>query len=273
MTYDFEINRYKYVKKPDTGYKCLYDADEYDTLANEVKRIFKREFTNETCVRLDDCCQLDDCAVLTVSRINFYDFLLTNFSFFNRAKILDQASVNCLKGFKKLYDRIASDGGVSDFESIINKNYLSNALAVSCLLTDGKSALMTKRNSKVGIANNFYSTTVTGSVDGTDFDNSDLIISCCTREFGEEMNGILLPDQMNVKKIVCGESKIQPIALVDVRVDNLHTFAENVEEYSHFFDEHSSYKICSYDEIETFLQDENAMITEAARTHLEGTIK
>ena len=273
MTFNYNIQSYSYNKVLESPFLCPYTPKEYQVLVELSKKAFNKDFTNDICVRLDGCKQIEGNTILTISRVCFYDFLLTNFLYFNYKKITNASSPKERKIIEQFYLNLTKDETMSCFSDIIEKKQLSNILAVSCLVSDGKKFLITKRNGNVGISNNFYSTTVTGSIDGEDFITDDPIKSCCAREFLEETNYNISPEQMVLKKIVLGQKKIQPIALIDIKVNNIDDIVNSINNYKGFQDENNGYYVCNSNEIKHLLEDNYSLFTEATKTHLEEKLK
>ncbi len=270
MTYDLLVKDYYYIKNSQSKFTLGYSDDDYWKIISLCKRTFNKEFTNEVCVRLDDYYNNDCIIGLQISKAHFFDFLVSNFLLLNFDKLSAQATdeeKNIIGSFR---NAVLSYGELSSFRSIIDNRFLSNNLAVSLIISDKNNVLITKRNGKVGISNNFLSTTVTGSVDESDFLSDDPLKNCCVRECKEELNCLLFPEQIVLKRIVCGHKKTQPIALLDAMVDSVFDVEDSIRSCKGFQEENSNYHIIEKKEIPNLLNDNCIMITEAGRAHLEG---
>lgn len=274
MTIDYRLKDCRYLRNDNTPYKSLYDEEEFDRMLALCKRVFKKDYTNGKTVRLDNCTDEDNKTILSLSRVGFFDFITSNFALFNIDKLLKEADDPDCKLVSRLYERYCQDGPFDSLDRLLSRGYLANTLAVSCLFTDRRGRiLMTKRNSNVGISNDFYSTTVTGSVDATDLESEDPLKECCIRETAEELSFIISAESISLHTIAVGTKKRQPIALADVLVDDIDDVVCELRNSEGFLDENSNYCITDQEGLAVFLANKNAMITEAARTHLEGALK
>ena len=271
MTYDYQIGEYSVSKAEASPFQLYYTDDEYSDIISLCKKTFGRDFTNETCVRLDSCLRSGSKVNLSFSKVHFYDFLATNYLFFNYNKLYENSTPAERSILTKFYREVSSQG-LNSFHAIIDQAFFSNIIAVSLLIHDDTRYLLTKRSSNVGIANDFLSTSVTGSVDADDFEQEDPIISCCQRELTEELNYSLSSSHMKLSKIVCGEKKVQPIALVSAHIDNIEPIIHAFKTHKGFFDENSGYHLCSKNELAFLLTSDRVSITEAARTQLEDAL-
>lgn len=274
MTFDYCIkDSYSYEKIEKTSFECPFTKDVYDSLVHSFPQVYGKKFTNGKCVRLDKCAEIEGKSVLTISSIQFFDFLLTNFLYLNYHKVISVVTGEVKAQIEHFYQSVTRDIGSFSFERIIAKKQLSNLFAISCIISDGERYLITKRNGSVGISNNFYSTTATGIIDDEDFMTEDPVLSCCQREIAEEIGyGIPITD-MKFRHIVCGDDKIQPIALIDAKVDNILRVVDCIKSNNSFLAESSDYALYSKDDIRQLLANNNALLTSAGRTHLEIAIR
>ncbi|SDH26704.1 hypothetical protein SAMN04487901_12147 [Prevotella communis] len=273
MTYNYTIkDSYVFKKTAQSSFERPYSNDVYDCLSNSFLHLFGKDFSNGRCVRLDQCEEIEGKTVLTISPIRFFDFLLTNFLFLNYHKVVTLVNGTPKLQVERFYQSLITDDHEFSFNSIIAKKQLSNLFAISCIITDGERFIITKRNGNVGISNHFYSTTVTGIIDDKDFNNDNPVLSCCKREIAEELGCNIPFDSMFFRHIVCGDDKIQPIALVDVKVDDIQEVVKSLKTNIGFLDESCGYNLCTKDDILKLLANDNAHFTSAGRTHLELNI-
>lgn len=272
MTYDYNIKSYEYEKLDLTLFDSPYSVHVYNSLTLVCKKVFGKNFTNGTCVRLDGCIPGTGRTTLKISQVHFFDFLLTNYLYMNYKKIADAVSGEEKRQVDAFYHSLETGSGVVSFQGIIEKKQLSNIFAVSCIVSDGENFIITKRNNNVGISNNFFSTTVTGIIDDADFGSVDPVLSCCNRELKEETGFDVGVADMVFSRIVCGDDKIQPIALVDVKVENVDNVVNSIKKHKGFFEESSGFFLYSKNEIIALLENNNALMTSAARTHLSIAI-
>lgn len=271
MTYDFSINECVFQRNPSTRFKSNYLEEEKDELILLCKKVFNRNFSNEKGVRLDYCRRSEQTTQIGLSEVFFYDFLLSNFTLFNIEKLQRVATKSQMKLLIRLKDRFNSDGRPTDVDSILNRDYLANTLAVSLLIGDSQGRfLLTKRNGSVGISNGFASVSVTGAIDARDYEANNPFVACCQRELREELNYAIEDSAIKPFMIVCGEKKLQPIVLVNAKVDDIAEIVQSIANYRDFSIENSGLFICDKMELENLLMDERTQITEAARTHLKS---
>lgn len=270
MTFDYYIkDSYSYEKIEKTSFECPFTKDVYDSLVSSFPQLYGKKFTNGKCVRLDKCVDIAGESVLTISSIQFFDFLLTNFLYLNYHKIIPTVTGEVKAQIEHFYQSVTRDDSSLSFERIIAKKQLSNLFAISCIISDGERYIITKRNGNVGISNNFYSTTVIGIIDDEDFMTENPVLSCCQREIAEEIGYDIPIGDMKFRHIVCGDDKIQPIALIDAKVDNILRVVDCIKSNNKFLAESSDYDIYSKDDIHQLLISNTARLTSAGRTHLE----
>lgn len=270
MTYNYTIiNSYVFKKTSKSSFESFYSEEVYNNLSRIFPGLFGKEFTNGYCVRLDHCNEIEGKTVLTISPIRFFDFLLTNFLYLNYHKVVTSVTGITKLQVERFYQSLMTDANDFSFESIIAKKQLSNLFAISCIITDGERFIITKRNGNVGISNHFYSTTVTGIIDDNDFKDDDPVLSCCKREIAEELGYDMPISCMDFKHIVCGDDKIQPIALVEAKVGDIQKVIDCINCNIGFMDESSGYNLCTRNEIRQLLANQSIHLTSAGRTHLE----
>ncbi len=275
MTIDLPIQQHiRYIRQEAASYRSLYSPEENSVLVDLCKRVFKREYTNEGAVRLERCdCDRGETA-LTLSPVFFYDFLTSTFLLFSMDRIMREADERERALVTRLKERYDGEAPIDSLQKLLAEGFLSNILAVSCLIRDRRDRfLITRRNGKVGISSNFYSTTVTGSVDHTDLKADNPLVNCCVREVAEELGLALDPSAIRIHTIAAGIRKLQPIVLADAAVEDLEAVLEAIGRHKDFSLEHNQCAIVTRERLRLFLSDENALITEAARTHLEGAIR
>lgn len=272
MVYEKQISEYECIHNEKSNFKSIFNDEEKTILIELVKRVFNREFTNEKSVRLD-AIEVKDKMKIKVSLSEFYDFLSSNFIVLNLDKLMDysnEVEKELLLRFKKILD----NNKIKCFDDIYNADFLSNIIAVSCVIIDKNGHFfLTRRNNNVGIANGYLSVSVTGSVDGEDYNKNDPFIACCSREIREEL-GFIIDECCDVKfkKFVCGEKKLQPIALIDVIVDDIQKVINTLKSCEGFNEENSKYFICDRDEVKALISNDQYNITEAGLAHLESLL-
>jgi len=219
--YFLKINKIKEYIKQETKFVSLFsDADKNKLIeiyyrSNKNKNIF-----NGISVRLDKATLDDQEATLEISKINYFDLIVSNILCFNLKRWLD----NCLNE-EEIYFCNNKINEIKDkvkihkkFEDIINNEYISNIMAVSVLIEDKNGKIgITKRSSSLNISSGLVSTTATGSVDGEDFNANDPLTNCVKKEVLEEL-GIKV-EEIELKGISISKTKLQPIVLFDARIN------------------------------------------------------
>ena len=240
-------------------------------LVRLAERITGARYANAPCVRLEQIrCDGDGAVALRMSEIRFFDFVSSNLILCNMDRALDEAISAERDALETLVYEHGHAGIPTSVKDILSRHYLSNALAVSCLITDKDGCcLLTRRNSRTGIGNGFLSVSVTGSMEPSDLTSEDPLVTCCARECAEELAFGISPKSTKVSGIVCGVTKLQPVAIVTVLVDSIKTVIDGIECATDFSDENDGYIVCGRDELRMLLDDENMLMTEVGRAHLE----
>lgn len=251
-----ELNNITIKKSNTTEFISPYSEKEKEAILNCLIDE-KANITNEINIRLDSIDELDEKIELQLSRTSFYDLLTTNLS------------VNCnIQTTDKVKNLFTKDGQPKTIENLLSRNYLSNALAVSVLIRDKNGYyLFSKRNSKVAISPNITSVSVTGAVNDKDFEKQNPILSCVKRETYEELGLILTDEQINIKMIVAGEKKLQPVVLCDVIIQNdLTEITKKANDNKKYLEENTRLSIVPSGELLQFLKCNK--MTEAAIEHV-----
>jgi len=268
MTLKKELNNDIRIKKSNTSlFRSPYSEEEKEAIARFFKGNREIDLFNGINVRLEEMAELDRATELTVSITSFFDLLSTNILLLNYDKWVSSADTTMrelISKEKKLFDR---DGEPNSLEDIISRNYLSNAMAVSVLIFDSKgNYLFTKRNNKVAISSNMASVSTTGAIDGEDYCCDNPILECARREVKEELEVEIQSNQIEIREIVAGKSKMQPIVLCDVQIDDVVMAVEIIKQRSCFITEHSEICVVKKENLKQFLQDNS--FTEAATEHI-----
>lgn len=274
MIFEKNLCGYEYIKSKNTNFSSIYNEEDKNILIDLIKRTYNKNFTNGKAVRIDNIKE-ESKMKLYISKSEFYEFLLSNFILLNYNKLDQNASQKEKDLLKKTKARMGSNP-IKKFDDLFKYNFLSNILAVSALIMDRKGKiLLVLRNNQVGISNGFLSVSVTGSVDDKDYLADDPVLSCCFREIKEELSydieGEVL--DLNFKKIVFGENKLQPIALVDILVDDVEKIRLSATKYIKDFNlENSKLMICDKKKLEKILSSKKYKLTEAGLNHLESIL-
>jgi 8-oxo-dGTP pyrophosphatase MutT (NUDIX family) len=146
-------------------------------------------------VRLDEVAIGQNGAlVLTISRVEFYDFLSTNYS-------LESPEIQ---------EATRALGSLESYLDVLACESLANAAAVSVLLADSEGRIgLSRRSRHVHVSSGLYGTTAAGSVDWNDFNEPDPFGACARRELSEELN-LQIP-HLHFEGIVISRQKLQPV--------------------------------------------------------------
>lgn len=108
-----------------------------------------------------------------------------------------------------------------DFDTAVNKTSIYNHIGVSVLIRDKNDrVLLTKRSTRTGISDGYYSTSATGGIKLRDLEKENPIIECAVKELKEELNLIVEPSDLRLNYIALDSKRIQLIAIVDCIIDS-----------------------------------------------------
>lgn len=275
--YEFKIDKnIEYIKSESTIRLPITDSAR-ERMIESFASYKGAKFFNNKVVRLEKIENKDDKIQLTLSLIDFFDFLIINIisaqleGFVQYLKEKGTYSTLCdeiesLKNYRK--DMLQ----VTDFTSLITEGHSSNALAISVLLTDERGDyLLSQRSLKTGIGEMMHSVTATGAVDEDDYHSVDVIRNCVIRELKEELNLCVDEKDLKIASIVAGKKKLQPVAIVNGRVKG--RFSELLESVNDAVDynlEVQKLIISDKEKLETIFHNKN--FTEAIEYHLKSAI-
>lgn len=108
-----------------------------------------------------------------------------------------------------------------DFDTAINKTSIYNHIGVSILIRDkNDKVILTKRSTRTGISDGYYSTSATGGIELCDVEKENPIIECAVKELKEELNLIVKHSSLKLNCIVLDSKRVQLIAIVDCIIDS-----------------------------------------------------
>ena len=108
-----------------------------------------------------------------------------------------------------------------DFDTAINKTSIYNHIGVSVLIRDkNDKVLLTKRSTRTGISDGYYSTSATGGIELCDVEKENPIIQCAAKELDEELNLIVESSCLRMNCIALDSKRVQLIAIVDCIIDS-----------------------------------------------------
>ena len=270
MVHEWPIRNYTYIKRNHTPYKSPFTEEEMQCIINT----YDRQFVNESVVRLDGLSGMGTTTKVHLSLVHFNDFLVTNNLYATSLKIINTDDKKTLKIIEDFCDRVDRDRIFDSLQSFLAKDYLANVLAISVQIYDKLGRyLIVKRNNKVGISKNFMCVSVTGTVSEEDFNEPDPIKACAIRECLEELSYDIEYDLITVSRIACGQSKIQPAAMVNVLVDDVDDIIDNLKGLPGFEEENQAFYKWSKKDILESLNSLTSRYTEIGTAHLLSIIK
>ena len=155
---------------------------------------------NGSTVRLESLVQREDGFVsLSCSCLDFYSFLTSNL---------------LVTPIEKTSDTLGD---------YLSCPYLANIIAVSVLVYDSNSVLLTKRSSTVSLNPNLVGVSVTGGVTLADLKSSDCLRYAVQTEVKEELGLSISFADITVSGLYISEDKFQPVAICFVKVLDLST--------------------------------------------------
>lgn len=161
-----------------------------------ISLMYPRAFNGST-VRLESLKMCSDGSILLgCSTLDFYSFLS-----------------NMLVG--------SIEVGLHNFTNYITCPYLANSIAVSVLVYDSNSVLLTKRSSKVALNPHTIGVSVTGGITAEALQTSDCLRSAVVIEVKEELGLELEFKQVQVAGLYISQDKLQPVAICFVKVSDL----------------------------------------------------
>lgn len=227
----------------------IFTPAERNAILNKYK---KPNLFNGVCIRLDRIW--NQCAYL--SPVMFYDFLCCNIVGFHNRDIM---------AWPKLNNYLAKYGPLDSFEKVLNVVELPNIIGTSTLLHDvNDEFLLVERNTSVSIGSGLFACTSSGSLDVTDIQQPNPIVSCGIRELQEELN---IKCDLWLEGICMPLQKMQPIALLTGKV-NLpwRTILHNMIKAEDFRKENSRLLIVPRDKL--LLMISCYAFTDAASFHI-----
>lgn len=111
--------------------------------------------------------------------------------------------------------------GLHNFTNYITCPHLANSIAVSVLVYDSNSVLLTKRSSKVVLNPQTIGVSATGGVALEDLQTSDCLRSAVVTEVKEELGLELEFNQVQVAGLYISRDELQPVAICFVKVSDL----------------------------------------------------
>lgn len=184
---------YSVVQQPSTFSPYFSEEFQRDLISSLYSSAF-----NGSTIRLESLKLCSDGSILLgCSPLDFYSFLVSNL----------------------LVGSIELDS--HNFINYITCPYLANSIAVSVLVYDSNSVLLTKRSSKVALSPQTIGVSATGGVTADDLQTSDCLRSAVVTEVKEELGLELEFKQVQVAGLYISQDKLQPVAICFVKVSDL----------------------------------------------------
>lgn len=267
--YFLNLNEINCYIKQDTRFKSIFTESDKKKLIEIYCRNKKNSnMFNGVSTRIDKIILNNQKCVLEISKINFFDLITSNILYFNSTIWLESCLNDDEKNFcsKKISEIKSVIDGHKTFEDIICNENISNIMAVSVLIQDKNGKLgITKRAFSLSMSSGFINTSVTGSVDGEDFENEDPLIHCANKEIYEELG--LNVEQLELKGIAISKTKLQPIVLFNAKLnDSWENVIERIKYAKDYKNEVEKFLIVSIPDIPELLNTNE--LTDAARYHI-----
>lgn len=261
----------------DSSFIMPIDIETRDFLVEQFQMHKNATYFNNKVVRLEGIETQNNITDIKLSIVDFYDFLVINImlpQIKSFCKYLQQNEQWNLveKSIEVLMDYSVKMKEKKSFLDIISDGKSTNSLAVSLLLKDemGK-YLLTQRSSSTGISDRLYSVTVTGAIDEEDLRSQNPIISCVKRELEEELGIVISSNNLDVDSIVIGINKMQPIVIVNGKIDgNIEDAICSMNEAKDYSYEIDHLMIVTKEQIRNILNKQS--FTEAVKFHLESVL-
>lgn len=275
--YKYDISKEIVYKVTASSLKMPMDKKERDMVVEAFSSYKEVTYFNTRVVRLESIETKSENIEVKLSLIDFYDFLVINIISFQLEDFIQYLKHNDIwqnlyNAINQLFQYRENMKQVSDFETLICTGMSSNVLAVSVLLSDDNGDyLLTQRGKKVGISERFHSVSATGTVDETDYYSTDPLKNCAIRELHEELNIDINSDNLHIASIVAGKNKLQPIVIVNGKINGTFNELSNkmseAEDFTYEVD-----KLCIVDKklLRKILDEKE--FTEAVEYHLKSLI-
>jgi len=246
----------------------------------EIRRLIflssnKSNIFNGSAVRLDKIENIENQISLHLSEVSFFDFMTSNMVYMSYNNLIsklekDYNAKEDVVLLNKVKNNIEDKGIPDSFDSVLINKGLANIIAISVLVEDsiGNYGLV-RRTSNLAIGSNLLSVTVTGSIDGIDFQENNPILSCVKRELKEEIN--IEVEKIEFNSIAISKKKLQPIFILNCKIpqkwDDIIHLVKKADDYQKEIKEFYS---IPKEFVIDFIEDEH--LTDAGKYHLNKVI-
>ncbi|MBB1555234.1 NUDIX hydrolase [Candidatus Saccharibacteria bacterium] len=236
------IHRVHVQKQPSTYAPPLPKAAR-DQLITTYAKLHGRSVHNSATLNLTDVQLQSGTLSLTVSVLDFFDFLmftvfrepqqavatqLTQYGYSDLAKTCMSLPAH----YRALTSPIAS------LPQLVRAPELPTPLAVSVVVrTTDNFYLLVRRPMATAIGAGYMSVSATGGLEPEDLRSSNPITTCAARELQEELGITVPPEQLSLQFLAAGTTKLQPAILLQAAVPHsaqaIIRTAQQAIDYSH----------------------------------------
>lgn len=236
------IHRVHVQKQPSTYAPPLPKAAR-DQLITTYAKLHGRSVHNSATLNLTDVQLQSGTLSLTVSVLDFFDFLmftvfrepqqavatqLTQYGYSDLAKTCMSLPAH----YRALTSPIAS------LPQLVRAPELPTPLAVSVVVrTTDNFYLLVRRPMATAIGAGYMSVSATGGLEPEDLRSSNPITTCAARELQEELGITVPPEQLSLQFLAAGATKLQPAILLQAAVPHsaqaIIRTAQQAIDYSH----------------------------------------
>ena len=217
------IHRVHMQKQPSTYISPLPKAAR-DQLITTYARLHGRSVHNGATLNLTNVRVQSDTLSLTVSVLDFFDFLM--FTIFRKpqqaiaTQLIQHGYSDLAKtcmGLPAYYRALTNP--ITSLSQLVHEPELPTPLAVSVVVhTTDDFYLLVRRPMATAIGAGYMSVSATGGLEPKDLRSSNPITTCAARELWEELGITVPPEQMSLQFLAAGTTKLQPAILLQAAV-------------------------------------------------------
>jgi len=210
-------------KQPSTYISPLPKAAR-DQLITTYARLHGRSVHNGATLNLTNVRVQSDTLSLTVSVLDFFDFLM--FTIFRKpqqaiaTQLIQHGYSDLAKtcmGLPAYYRALTNP--ITSLSQLVHEPELPTPLAVSVVVhTTDDFYLLVRRPMATAIGAGYMSVSATGGLEPKDLRSSNPITTCAARELWEELGITVPPEQMSLQFLAAGTTKLQPAILLQAAV-------------------------------------------------------
>ena len=217
------IHRVHMQKQPSTYISPLPKAAR-DQLITTYARLHGRSVHNGATLNLTNVRVQSDTLSLTVSVLDFFDFLM--FTIFRKpqqaiaTQLIQHGYSDLAKTCMGLpaYYR-APTNPITSLSQLVHEPELPTPLAVSVVVrTADNFYLLVRRPMATAIGAGYMSVSATGGLEPKDLHSSNPITTCAARELQEELGITVSPEQLSLQFLAAGATKLQPAILLQAAI-------------------------------------------------------